>query len=218
MFQFLIMELNTQKKVAFFIPIIMLPLFLTLGDRFSESDRFSTIIFSLAVGFISYFLTSYSNSNTGESEKLQYRFLLSIPISRNLLIKAKFTTILVWWLISYLWLIFILIFLKYMDLIHIDQPILNFEVLISSLCCSYFMNSIFYPIYYKFGYRITNVVGTLIFFILTNAVARIGSMNPDKYLISFLFEYPILTLASLTIIFSLISYIMTLTIFSRIDY
>lgn len=218
MFQFLIMELNTQKKIAFFIPIIMFPLFLTLGDRFSESDMFSTIIFSLAVGFISYFLTSYSNSNTGETEKLQYRFLLSMPISRKLLIIAKFTTVLVWWLVSYLWLILILILLKSMTLIHIDQPILNFEVLILSLCCSYFMNSIFYPIYYKFGYRITNIVGTLIFFILTNAIGKIGSLNPDNYLISFLFEYPLVALVSLAILFTLVSYIVTLNIFSKIDY
>ncbi|WP_196427134.1 ABC-2 transporter permease [Paenibacillus woosongensis] len=218
MLKLLFMELYTQKKIAFLIPIIMFPLFLTLGDRISGSGLFPTIIFSLAVGFISYFLTSYSNSNTGETEKLQYKLLLSLPLSRKMIIAAKYATIFLWWLISYIWLILVLLLLKYAAGIHMEQPILNWEVAFLSLCCSYFMNAIFYPLYFRYGYRTANIIGIMVFFTLSNFAGKLGSLDPSSQAFASLLAYPLTTFASLTAVLVLFTYLISLLIFIKTDY
>ncbi|GAA0138113.1 hypothetical protein YSY43_49540 [Paenibacillus sp. YSY-4.3] len=218
MLKLLLMELYTQKKIAFLIPIIMFPLFLTLGNRISGSDPFPTIIFSLSVGFISYFLTSYSNSNTGETEKLQYKLLLSLPVSRKMIIAAKYAMILLWWLISYIWLILVLLLLKYAAGIQMEQPILNWEVMFFSLCCSYFMNAIFYPLYFKYGYRTANIIGILVFFTLSNIAGKFSSLNLSNHAVASLLNYPLASFASLTVVLVLLAYIISLLIFIRTDY
>lgn len=219
MLKLLLMELYTQKKIAFLIPIIMFPLFLTLGDKISGSDPFPTIIFSLAVGFISYFLTSYSNSNTGETEKLQYKLLLSLPVSRRMIIAAKYAMVSLWWLISYIWLILVLLLLKYAAGLQMEQPILNWEVTFLSLCCSYFMNAIFYPFYFKYGYRTANIIGIMVFFTLSNIAGKIGSLNLSSHAVfASVLDYPLAAFASLTAVLVLFAYVISLRIFIRTDY
>ncbi|WP_373293801.1 ABC-2 transporter permease [Paenibacillus albidus] len=212
------MEVYTQKKIAFFIPIIMLPFFFTLDDVISKGGILSTIIFSFTVGFISYFQTSYSNSNTGETEKLQYRLLLSLPVSRKMLISSKYLMTCIWWLITYIWLIAVLFLLKYVFSIQMNQPILNWEVTFVSFCSAYFMSSLFYPLYYKFGYKIANIIGIMLFVIGSNFAGKIGLLNKDNNFISFIFDYPLVAFSTFTIAFVLITFITSLYIFTKTDY
>lgn len=218
MLKLILMELYTQKKISFFIPVILLPLFLSLGDKISGTDMFPTLIFSLAVGFISYFMTSYSNSNTGETDKLQYKLLLSLPVSRTLLISAKYVMVCVWWLISYAWLMLVLLILKYVAHVPIAQPIFNWQVAFFSLCCCYFMNSIFYPLYYKYGFRVANVIGILVFFTLSNLAGKINSLPIPANFTALLFDYPLAAFATFTAVLILLTYTTTLYIFTKADY
>lgn len=218
MINLLFTEIYTQKKIAFFIPIIMLPLFYSIGDEILGNDMLSTMIFSLTIGFISYFLTSYSNSNTGETEKLQYRLLLSLPVSRKILIISKYLMVCIWWLIPYIWLILVLTLLKYVLKFPIEQPIFNWQVTLLSFCSAYFMNSIFFPIYFKYGYKTANIIGIMVFFLISNVSGKIKHLDKNNFFVAFMFDYPLISFASLTLVFVLITFFVSLTIFNKTDY
>lgn len=70
MLHLLLKEFYVQRKVAYFAPLFLLPYFLTLGKEFpSQSNLMQMTIYSLSIGFIAYFLTTYANFNTNEGEK-----------------------------------------------------------------------------------------------------------------------------------------------------
>lgn len=212
-------ELLTQKKAAFWVPFIMLPFFYFLGDTISQNNILSAIVISLVVGFISYFLTIYSNSDTGQTERNQYRLLLSLPVSRTNIILSKYLIIFVWYIITYFWLIVVLTILKYVLSFPLQQPIISWEVALLSLCTSYFMNSIFYPIYFKYGIKTANIVGIITFFTLSNGLGEvIKLLNTENSIIHFISNHPFLSLSSSIIMLVLVSFFISLTIFSKKDY
>lgn len=211
-------ELLTQKKAAFWVPFIMLPLFYFLEDVTTQNNMISTIIISLAVGFISYFLTVYSNSDTGETERNQYKLLLSLPVSRTNIVLSKYFIIFVWWLIPYFWLIIVLAILKYVLYFPIEQSILSWQIALFSLCTSYFMNSIFYPIYFKYGAKTANIVGVITFFIVSNGLGKVTKSNSGNTLVYFISNHPYVAVSSTIIVLVLVSFLISLTVFSKKDF
>lgn len=215
MFSLMKKDIYTQKKSAFFTPLLLLPYLLTLGKDVTGSGLIENLIFSLSIAFIAYFMMMYSNFNTGESERMQIRLMLSLPIGRRAVINAKYVMISVWWLIS---------FISYAFIIEIVKNIFHFSINLSvdtnviflSFCFVYLLASIFYPIHFKFGYKVSSLIGILIFFLVTSGFGKLLSVH--NRFTSIIIEHPIQAIAIISLVITLLSYLWSGRIFMKRDF
>jgi len=106
MLQLFVKDFYTQRKTSYLIPLLLLPGLLSFVKNIPEQNYWlQVILYSLIIGFIAYYLTSNTNFSTNESDKNQNWLLLSLPVTRQNIVNAKFIMIAVWWLISYFYVI-----------------------------------------------------------------------------------------------------------------
>ncbi|AJY74237.1 ABC-2 transporter permease [Paenibacillus beijingensis] len=214
MFGLMIKDFYTQRKFAYLAPIFLLPYFLTLGRNISGAG---IELFSLSIGFIGYIMTLYSNFNIGESEKMQNRLLISLPTTRTAIIFAKYVMISFWWLISYISYVVLLFVLERLLHYNLTQ---SFDIRIAalSLCATYLFASIFYPFHFKFGYRAASLLGIAMFFLVTNGMGKLFSLSRSGSWGSAMADQPILSFAVITLSCVLVSYLLSVRIFSKKDF
>ncbi|AGK53784.1 ABC-2 transporter permease [Bacillus sp. 1NLA3E] len=214
MLHLMIKDIFTQKKVAYFAPIFLLPYFLTIGKNISGYSLITILIYSLSIAFIAYFMVMYSNFNTNESEKSQNRLLLSLPLTRRAVINAKYVMISAWWLISFLSYVVLFFVLKVMFHLYSSQTF-DWRIIVLSLCFTYLLATTFYPIHFKFGYRVASIIGIGTFFLVTNGMGKLFSQN--SHITPAIYEHPMVSISSITSVFVLISYFFSVRIFEKID-
>lgn len=214
MYRLMIKDIYTQRKSAYVAPLLLIAFFITKEKDINSTVLIENLIFSLSIAYMAFFMIMASNFNTGESERMQYRLLLSLPIIRRTVINAKYAMISVWWLISYVTHIFIVI-LK--EIFHLSLN-LSFDVNVTllSFCFAYLFASIFYPIHFKFGYRVSNLVGIIIFFLVASGFGKLMSINTGPT--SIVLERPVLTVAILSFVVTLLSYLISERIFTKRDF
>ena len=230
MFQLIKKDIVTQRYFAYLAPLFLLPYFLTIGKN-NENPPFINLltigkntegpplilvmIFSMSIAFIAYFMVMYSNFNTNEGEKLLNRLLLSLPVRRIDIIMAKYISVLVWWLVSFV--SYLILFYGLGRLFEFGLAgSLDLRIIPLSLCFTYILSSVFYPLHFKFGYRSASVVGILMFFVITSSVGKIFS--PQSRLLSVVAEYPIITMIIFSLLVSVVSFYLSLNIFKRKDF
>ena len=212
-------DLYTQKKIAYFSPLLLLPYFLSIGKNIHSPNFIGIVIYSLCIAFIAYFMATYTNFYTGEGEKNQIRLILSLPVTRRSVINAKYIMISVWWLFSYISYIFIFIVLmNVVDTSMTLNQLFDIKVLWLSLCFTYLLMAIFYPLNYKFGFRVASLIGIAAFFLVTNGVGKILSSNKAKGITSIIIDQPIISFSIIAIIVTLVSYVLTVHIFTNKDF
>ncbi|AST06532.1 MAG: hypothetical protein KatS3mg080_0574 [Anoxybacillus sp.] len=218
MLRLILKDLYTQKKIVYFSPLLSLPYFLSMGKNISGSNFIAIVIYSLCIAFIAYFMAMYTNFNTGESEINQNRLILSLPVTRRSVINAKYIMISVWWLFSYTSHILIFILMNVVDTSMTFNQLLDMKVLLLSLCFTYLLMSIFYPLNYKFGFRVASPIGIAVFFLVTSGVGKILSSNKAKGMISIIIDQPIISFSIIAISVTLVSYVLTAHIFTNKDF
>jgi len=216
MLHLILKDFYIQKKIAYFIPILLLPYFLTIGKNSSGSNPITLLIYSLSISFIAYFMATYSNFNTEENERNQNRLLLSLPITRQSVINAKYVMISIWWLISYISYVIILIILKNV-FDHNIISLFDLRVIALSFCFTYLLMSFFYPLQYKFGFRVASTIGIAIFFIIPSGLGKLLSNIENTSFISLVIERPIVSVSIITIVSVLISYYLSVYFFTKKD-
>ncbi len=219
MLRLILKDLYTQKKIAYFSPLLLLLYFFSMGKNISGSNLIAIVIYSLSIAFIAYFMVTYTNFNTGESEKNQNRLILSLPVTRRSVINAKYIMISIWWLFSYTSYILIrIILMNVVDTSMTFNQLFDIKVLLLSLCFTYLLASIFYPLHYKFGFRVASSIGIVSFFLMTNAVGKVLSSNKANGVLSIIIDKPIISFSIIAISVTLVSYIFTVNIFTNKDF
>ncbi|WP_416825419.1 ABC-2 transporter permease [Ectobacillus polymachus] len=217
MLHLIIKDMYTQRKIAYVAPIFLLPYFLTMGKNIPSTGIYASIIYSLAIAFIAYFMALYSNFNTNEGENVQSRLILSLPIKRKTVIHAKYIMVSVWWLLSFLSSFLLLIILRVV--FHIEGiQILNIRIVMFSLCFTYILTGVFYPIHFRFGYRVGTFLGIAMFFAISSGLGKLLSLNKDTTIVSGLLERPTVSLVVITFIFVLVSYFISVSVFEKKDF
>lgn len=216
MFHLMLKDLYTQKKSAYFTPLLLLAYLLAKGKEISGGNiLIENLVFSLSIAFIAYFMMMYSNFNTGESERMQNRLLLSLPVERRTVITAKYVMIIVWWAISYITYTLLIVILK--NIFHYSLNLsIDAKVTFLSLCFAYLLSSIFYPIHFKFGYRVSSLVGILMFFLVTSGFGKLLTIHSS--ITSIVVKHPIFTVAIISLIFTSLSYLLSKRIFAKDDF
>lgn len=208
-------EVYTQRYFAYFAPLFLLPYFLSIGKNISGSSVMTVMMLSLSIGFIAYFMVMYSNFNTNETERNENRLLLSLPITRKELMIAKYAMVLFWWLIAFGSSFVFFIILK--TFFHFDHVhFLDARIIPLSICFTYVLTSIFYPLHFRFGYRAASLIGILMFFAVTSSVGSIFRL--DSNWLTFIAEHPLVSVVVFSAIFGVISYSLSLKIFLKKDY
>lgn len=216
MFHLMMKDIYTQKKTGYFAPIFLVPYFLMMGKDIPSAGIYASVIYSLSISFIAYFMMMYSNFSTNESEIMQNRLLVSLPIMRKSLIQAKYLMVSVWWFFTFLLCIGLFFVLR--DVFHFESmQIMNIRVVIFSLCFTYILTSFFYPIHFRFGYRAATFFGIAMFFVVTSGLGKLLSLNKNMTIASVLIKKPSLSLAVITLIFVLVSYLISVSVFEKKD-
>ena len=215
MLQLIKKDVVTQRIFAYLAPLFLLPYFLTIGKNIEGPPLILVMVFSMSIAFISYIMVMYSNFNTNEGEKLLNRLLLSLPINRVDIIMAKYISVLVWWLVS---LVSYLILFYGLGRVFGFGPdgSLDLRIIPLSLCFTYVLSSVFYPLQFKFGYRSASLIGILMFFAITSSVGKIFSLQSG--ILSFTAEYPIMTIIGFSLLVSVVSFFLSLNIFKKKDF
>lgn len=217
MFHLMMKDIYTQKKTGYFAPIFLVPYFLMMGKDIPSTGIYAGVIYSLSISFIAYFMMMYSNFNTNESEIMQNRLLVSLPIMRKSLIRAKYLMVSVWWILTLISCQVLFFVLR--DAFHFESiPIINMQVVIFSLCFTYILTSVFYPIHFRFGYRVATFSGIAMFFVVTSGLGKFLSLNKNITIVSVFIEKPSLSLAVITFIFVLVSYLISVSVFEKKDF
>lgn len=215
MLQLIKKEITTQRKVAYMAPLMLLPYFIGIGNDVGGTPLIIVLIFSMSIAFIGYFMVLYSNFSTNEGEKIQFRLLLSLPVNRYEIVLAKYATILFWWLVA---------FTSYVILFFVAARFFNYKLGNSldyraiplSLCFTYILSSVYYPLQFKFGYRIASFIGILLFFAITTSVGKIFSIQSDFF--SIISSNPTVSIIVFTILASVLSLYISLRILQKKDY
>lgn len=218
MLHLVLKEFYVQRKIAYFVPLFLLPYFLTLGKEIPNQSYWMQVFFySMSIGFIAYLITTYSNFNTNEGEKNQNRLLLSLPVNRQTVINAKYIMISAWWLIAYIAYVAIKILLNILFDFQLTT-LIDYRVLVGSLCFTYLLVSLFYPLHFKFGFRVASLIGVGAFFLITSSLGKLLPTNKNSTVVSIIMEHPIVSFAIITLVIVLISYSLSLRIFTKRDF
>lgn len=208
MFRLMMKDIYTQRKEGYAAPVFLLLYFLEMGKELGHSGSPMPLVYSLAVAFIAYIMAIFTNFSTGESDKMQNSLVLSLPLIRRSVIDAKYLMISVWWLFAYISSIILVSILK-LVLHESFSPFVDLKILILSLCFTYILSSVSYPVYYKFGYKAAQMFGIILFFAFSFGLGRLLSLNFKSGILSGLFNDPIISCAVITVIIVLISYLLS---------
>lgn len=223
MLRLMIKDIYTQKKSTYFIPLIVLVYFImAAGDR-SDQELIDILVYGAGVGFMTYYSVMASNFNTNEGGKTQNRLLLSLPVTRRSAVLAKYLMVVVWWLFAYA--TSAVIISAFRPILHFQglQP-LDFRVAVLSLCFSCIFSSVFYPFFFKFGYRPASVLGIMSFSAFLGAIGAFFSdtdspaISGNQALLNFILNHPMILLIIATLIVMFASYIVSAHIFEKKEF
>lgn len=214
MIQLMKKDIVTQRKVALFAPVFMVGYFSLMGKELGENSSFGSVIFSLAIAFITYVIVLYSNFNTDEGNTMQNRLILSLPVKRQTVIRAKYLMIAIWWFLTYIVSAVLLLIIKLFDTGSFFTNI-NGQSVLLSFALTYILCSITYPLYYKFGWKASQVIGLLLFFGFSYGLGRLNKVGDGKNWILFAVQHPILAAGLIALVFLAISYRLSLRIYSK---
>ncbi|RYM05104.1 ABC-2 transporter permease [Sporolactobacillus sp. THM7-7] len=205
MFQLMMQDVYTQKKNAYFTPLFLLPLML------SNSGGVRIFGFFVIVGLLGYMMASYSHYGTEESDRMRHRLLLSLPVGRRSVVAAKYVMVGFWWMLAF---VFGAILFSVVSVIFGDGVGLSFfpRSIIPSLCITYLFTSIDLPVYYKFGHKVSQIVGMALVF--TSMIGFVTWVAQTRLLPVFL-KQPVLFLVIVTLIVTTVSYFLSLRIFEK---
>lgn len=212
--QLLLKDLQTQRLFGYLFPLLFIMPFYV-----SSLNGVNYII--IYVTYVSIWLSVYSNFGTTASNRLVLKLISSFPVTRKNLIQAKYCAAFMWWVISLIsyGTIAFLIFIW-------TNNSFGWETILSlvlSLCSSFIIISVFYPLYFVFGYQvaagITMGIPALAFFAITfstvmydenDRISQISQFLTDNLLLFFLF-----ILVSMVITIS--SYKLSVVVFEKKD-
>lgn len=209
--QLLLKDLRTQRLFGYLFPLLFIMPFYV-----SSLNGVNYII--IYVTYVSIWLSLYSNFGTTASSRMGLKLILSFPVTRKNLIQAKYCATFMWWgisLISYGTIAFL-----------ITKYTLDWGTILSlvlSLCLSFVIISVFYPLYFVFGYQvaagITIGIPALAFFGITfstvmygksDGISQLGQLLIDNLLFYFLFIL-------LSMMITIASYRLSVVIFEKKD-
>ena len=217
MFQLMLKDIYIQRKTAFIAPVFLLIYFLTMGRELENTGSLIAMAYSLAVAFIAFLMLVYSNFNTGETAKMHNRLVLSLPVERWSVINAKYVMVSVWWLCAYISCTILAFILK--NVFHeFSFPTFDLNSLIFSLCITYILAAVFYPIYYKFGWKAAQILIVGLFFLFSFGLGKLLSLDVKSGIISMVFKYPVTSCMIITLTIALVSYFLSLRIYEKKEF
>lgn len=216
MLHLIVKEMVTQKKIAYLVPVILLPYFLTLGKGAAADPLIAIFVHGMCIAFISYFMTMYSNFNTNEGDKLQNRLLLSLPITRRSIVTVKYLMIGVWWLIAYTAYTCLMALMNAFRL-YDDSPF-DIRIAVLSLCLSYMLTSVFYPMHYRFGYRVGSMLGIVVFFLIASMFGKVTTFIGRNSVFPVMAERPVVSFSIIALVFVAVSYRISVQVFEKADF
>ncbi|MCI1881504.1 MAG: ABC-2 transporter permease [Sporolactobacillus sp.] len=211
-------EIRTQNKTALIVVFSILVLFyVTESDNFAHSVVLNTLFFSVSVGFIGYLMSIQSNFNTTEGERANNWLLVSLPVSRIAVVRAKYMMILVWWLIAYALSLLLNMSLR----LVLGQMSVAFSIPMSillSLCITVLFTGLSYPLYYWFGYRIAQLVVFFLFFAMISLTGTVNQFIGLKVVTDISPVGLLLVFAAATLVVAACSYVISVRIFLKRDF
>ncbi|MEH7254606.1 ABC-2 transporter permease [Neobacillus niacini] len=212
--QLLLKDLQSQRLFGYLFPLLFIMPFYV-----SSLNGVNYIV--IYVTYVSIWLSVYSNFGTAASNRLGLKLISSFPITRKNLIQAKYCAAFMWWgisLISYGTIAFLISILT--------NNTLGWGTIVSlvlSLCSSFIIISVFYPLYFVFGYQvaagITMGIPALAFFGITFSTVMYqendGVLQLDQFLTENLLLYLLFILVSMMI--TIASYKLSVVIFEKKD-
>jgi ABC-2 type transport system permease protein len=212
--QLLLKDLHTQRLFGYLFPLLFIMPFYV-----SSLNGVNYII--IYVTYVSIWLSVYSNFGTTASNRLGLKLMSSLPVTRKSLVQAKYCAVFIWWGIS---------LISYGTIAFLISIWTNNTLgwgtiasLVLSLCSSFIIISIFYPLYFLLGYQvaagITMVIPMLGFFWITISTGmsdeNSGLLQWHLFLTENLLFYFLFILVSMMITFA--SYRLSVVIFKKKD-
>ncbi|TGA96192.1 ABC-2 transporter permease [Sporolactobacillus shoreae] len=214
MIHLMVKDMYTQRKTAYIAPVFLLIYALSWGNLFGNSELLFQWINGLGVAFIAFLMVLYSNVTTGESDKIQNRLVLSLPLKRRSVVDARYLMISVWWLFS--WLSWIIMSFVLKNVFHeFGGQILDYKVLVFSLCFTCIFTSIYYPIYFKFGFKAAQLVVMVVFFLFSFGIGKFLSLKINSGIFLSFLKHPMISSIVVTVIFACISYLSSLYLYEK---
>ncbi|WP_157800277.1 ABC-2 transporter permease [Sporolactobacillus pectinivorans] len=210
----MVKDMYTQRKTAYIAPVFLLLYILTWGKSFGNSEPLFQWINGVGVAFIAFLMVLYSNVTTGESDKMQNRLVLSLPLNRRSVVDARYLMISVWWLLA--WLSWVILSLIVKNVFHeFGGQIFDYKLLVFSLCFTCIFTSIYYPIYYKFGFKAAQLIVTVVFFLFLFGAGKFFSLKINTGIFLPLLKHPMISSIVVTVIFVCLSYLLSFYFYEK---
>ncbi|MEK3890197.1 ABC-2 transporter permease [Bacillus sp. FSL K6-3431] len=154
--QLILKDLYTQKRMGYFFPIfITFMMFISLSFVVGIGN-----FFLIAATYAAIWLSVYSNFGVVSIDLLQKRLVTSLPVTRKNIVQAKYLAALVWWGISFLFFGFIYLIIEISTSADLGLP--SWQSILLSFAALYIAISIFYPLYFAYGYQIAALITVII--------------------------------------------------------
>ncbi|GGL46337.1 ABC-2 transporter permease [Sporolactobacillus putidus] len=213
MFHLMIKDFRIQRKKSFLVFFLFIYIL-----NFSNTES-SVLIFSAITALIAFVMAVNSNFNGREGNRAQQSLLLSLPVTRKEVIAAKYFMNGVWFLAA-----FIpgagLLLIKDFSSFQTGRPMFYLNALILSLCLTYFLMSVYYPVYYRLGYKVAQTAAEL-FGAISIGLFFSGLTNftfLNTYLSAVSEQTVLLPAAAITLVAVFISYELSVQFFSSKDF
>lgn len=157
MYNLLLKDVLIQKKtiaMSILISIIYSFIFKNNNDKL-----FVNMFISIIVVMFSYIFINTACSYDDKAEKM----LNSLPVKRIDIVLTKYISIFLFLIISFVICTFVLFILNFEGLIH-AKNFMTFENILGPGIAVILLNSIYFPMYFRFGYNKTRYVNLVVFF------------------------------------------------------
>lgn len=219
MYQLIKKEILTQRKLAYVQPLFLLVWLLNTGSGSTfnvTNNSFLPVVNGFIAAYFAYLMVVFSNFGTKESDKRQNRLVLSLPVRRRSVIDVKYAMISCWWLFTYFFCVIFTLLLKVIFQATAIQ--ISFRSLIFSLCITYLLSSITYPVYYKFGYKITQFIAMLFLFLFFFFIEKISHNGIYHEAFSEVTGYPMIAIIIVTVIMVFASYFLSIHFYQKEEF
>lgn len=174
MYNLLLKDILIQKKT------IGITILISIVYTFMLKNNIS-VLFTMYVFMFSYIFIFTACSYDDKSEKM----MNSLPVKRIDIVLSKYASIFLFLIISFAIFIFVVLILKITGLIHTGSFITLKKILEASFGVI-LLSSIYFPIYFKFGYSKTKYINVgifaLIFFVVSFLSQKAGKYNIDGFI------------------------------------
>jgi ABC-2 type transport system permease protein len=154
MFQLILKDILLLKKIFLFAAIYIIVMMIFLKED-------SAVVFFVSVIAVTYMLTL---SACAHDDKNKADILLnSFPLTRRTIVMARYCSIFVFAIIA---ITYYLVIAYILQMIGPSVPVhsVSLESIIVALCAVIFINSVYFPVFFKVGYIHSRLVSFVLFF------------------------------------------------------